>query len=305
VAEVDVRSAFQRDGFVIVPGFFELAEIGDAVAGLPSELPTPEEFHSDHDPERNRRFRDEFGGIVPFPAAATSLNLLSVHPRLIELARSLLDDDDLRTYAIELWGKYTGAADYEQPFHRDYLNHTILVPSADASPSQVEMFIYLSDVAEDLGPIALLPRQHASEAPALPNWYPAIDGERDAEHPDWVALDGRPDWYEHEVRATGPAGTVVAYRIDTFHRGTNLTRPGGHRFTIHTNLRKASADWINRRAWTDRANDGTRWTEFVAAASPEQLRLFGFPPPGHLYWTDATLAGLVQRYPGFDATAWR
>ena len=107
------------------------------------------------------------------------------------------------------------------------------------------------------------------------------------------------------MRAVGPAGTVVAYGIDTFHRGTNLTRPGGHRFTIHSNFRTASADWITRRAWTDRANDGTAWSDFVAAASPEQLRLFGFPPPGHAYWTDATLAGLAQRYPGFDPTPWR
>ena len=87
---------------------------------------------------------------------------------LIDLAAALLGDDDLRSYSIEFWAKYSGAADYDQPFHRDYLNHTVLVPSADAPPSQVEMFVYLSDVAEDLGPIALLPRRHARDVPALP-----------------------------------------------------------------------------------------------------------------------------------------
>jgi hypothetical protein len=167
------------------------------------------------------------------------------------------------------------------------------------------MFVYLSDVTEDLGPIALLAKRHAPHPPALPNWYPAVHGHRDEDHPDWVATHGRPGWYADEVRATGPAGTVVAYRADTFHRGTNLARDGGHRFTIHTSLRKASADWITRRAWTDQANRGTAWSRFVAAALPEQLRLFGFPPPGHAYWTDTTLAGVAQRYPGFDPGPWR
>ena len=73
----------------------------------------------------------------------------------------------------------------------------------------------------------------------------------------------------------------------------------------HTNFRKASADWITRRAWTDHANRGSAWSDVVAAASPQQLCLFGFPPPGHAYWTDATLKGLAQRYPGFDPAPWR
>jgi hypothetical protein len=40
-------------------------------------------------------------------------------------------------------------------------------------------------------------------------------------------------------------------------------------------------------------------------ATPRQLALFGFPPPGHPYWTEATLAGTAQRYPGLDMTPWR
>jgi hypothetical protein len=304
VEAADAQSTFERDGFVVLPGFLA-SVMGDAVDGLGSEFPTAEEFHSVPDSEQNRRFRDEFGGIAPFPLGTTSLNLLSVHPLLIGLARNLLEASDLRCYSVEFWAKYTGAANYEQAFHRDYLNHTILVPSADAPPSQVEMFVYLSDVTEDLGPIALLAKRHAPHPPALPNWYPAVHGHRDEDHPDWVATHGRPGWYADEIRATGPAGTVVAYRADTFHRGTNLARDGGHRFTIHTSLRKASADWITRRAWTDQANRGTAWSRFVAAALPEQLRLFGFPPPGHAYWTDTTLAGVAQRYPGFDPGPWR
>jgi hypothetical protein len=35
----------------------------------------------------------------------------------------------MRIYVRELRAKYSGAASYEQERHRDYLNHTLLVPS--------------------------------------------------------------------------------------------------------------------------------------------------------------------------------
>ena len=136
----EAKTNFNEQGFVILPGLLE-EDVATAAADLHVEFPTAEQFHADIDPDRNRRFRDEFGGITPFPTSSTALNLLSVHPVLIELAEELVDDNDLRSYSIEAWAKYTGAADYEQPFHRDYLNHTLLVPSADAPPTQVEMFV--------------------------------------------------------------------------------------------------------------------------------------------------------------------
>ncbi|MEM9132278.1 MAG: hypothetical protein AAGA59_15350 [Actinomycetota bacterium] len=70
------------------------------------------------------------------------------------------------------------------------------------------------------------------------------------------------------------------------------------------NFRRADAEWIGRRAWTDRANTD-RWHEFVTRASPRQLELFGFPPAGHPFWTDRTLDGLALRYPGIDTAPWR
>jgi hypothetical protein len=43
---------------------------------------------------------------------------------------------------------------------------------------------------------------------------------------------------------------------------------------------------------------------FVEHASPHQLVLFGWPPPGHPFWTVDTIAGLRQRYPGIDVATW-
>ncbi len=299
-----VSERWMRDGFLIVPGLLAGRDLAAGVDGLPSLFPTADEFHGDVDPGRNARFRDEFGGITNFPFASVDLSLLAVHPTLVDLAELLLGTAALRVYSIEAWAKYTGAADYSQHHHRDYLNHTVLVPSPGAPAEQVEIFVYLVDVPAGLGPPSFVPGAVAGDMAALPNWYPEADGVTDPDAPPgWVSGTGRPALYQAEASAAGPAGTVAAYRLDTFHRGTALTLARGARYTLHVNFRVAAADWIGRHSWPMQSG-GQEWTDFVVAASPRQLQLFGFPPPGHRWWTDEALAAMCVRYPGFDPAPW-
>jgi hypothetical protein len=269
-------------------------------------FPTPAEFHDDVDPHRNARYRSEFGGIHSFPFASVAWGLLAVHPALVGLAAELLDcpPEGLRVYSIEAWAKFTGAADYDQHHHRDYLNHTLAVPDPSGAPTNVEMFLYLSDVPTECGPPHLVPLDLTRGTPALPNWFPRIDGDApdDPARPGWVSQEGRPAWYEHEVAAAGPAGTVLAYRIETFHRGSAMTEPGRVRYTIHAAFRRAECDWIGRRSWVD-ASTQPGWAEWAASATPEQLALFGFPPQCHPFWTNETREDLGVRYPGVTVPA--
>jgi hypothetical protein len=166
------------------------------------------------------------------------------------------------------------------------------------------MFVYLVDVPLELGPPAYVPLRYTADLPAMPNYFPARDGLRDPEQPEWVSEEGHPDLYKHEVRAVGSAGTVVAYTNRTFHRGTQLRAPRGARYTLHVNFRPAASDWQARHSWV-RTSNSQAWHAFVEAASPEQLALFGWPAPGHPFWTEETLRGVCERYPGLDATPWR
>ncbi len=103
-------------------------ECDAARADLPRIYPTAEYFHGcPHDPASSRFRGDEFGGIIAFPFPSTALCRLVVHDRLVSLAESIFGTEDIRVYAAELWARYSGAADYEQEHHRDYLNHTPLV----------------------------------------------------------------------------------------------------------------------------------------------------------------------------------
>ncbi|OYW21600.1 MAG: hypothetical protein B7Z43_09995 [Sphingomonas sp. 12-62-6] len=62
---------------------------------------------------------------LPF-AASTAINLIGLHPRLIAYARAALGVEDVRLYQCDAWAKYTGDADYDQPFHCDFKNHNQL-----------------------------------------------------------------------------------------------------------------------------------------------------------------------------------
>ena len=194
VSAVEVGAAVRRwdeDGFVVLPGFLTTGEIAAAVAELPGVSPTADEFHDDVDPLRNARFRSEFGGIEPFPFGGVELSLLAVHTKLIGLAAALLRTTDLRLYSSEAWAKYTGAADYDQQVHRDFLNHTPVFPSDDVRFKQMELFLFLSDVDEAHGPPHYVPRSVSGRRSALPNWQPR---------------DDVPEMYAAQVSA---AGTVV------------------------------------------------------------------------------------------------
>ena len=297
----DAAQYWQTHGFVILPGLIPIGELAPATSELRLMFPSAEGFHARSDARYSRYLNDEFAGIDSFPFRSVQLSLLAVHPHLVRLAELLLADDDIRIYSAEAWAKYTGAANYDQALHRDYLNHTTLVPAAGPGYRQLEMFLYLVDVPEGLGPPHFVSRTRTAEVPIRPNWYPRAAG-ADGEG-GFVSSAGSPGLYDAEVSAAGPAGTVVAFQPGTLHRGTAMSVPGAARYTMHLGYRPASVEWAQRQAWANCSHDPA-WYQFVEHASPRQLELFGFPPPGHPFWTAETLSGMALRYPGLDLSAW-
>jgi hypothetical protein len=286
----DAAGLWREHGVVLLPSLLGPDDLAAAQQELASIYPTADEFHDDVDPERNARFRDDqFTGIDEFPWSGTELNLLAVHPKVLAVAEAILGTSDLRLYSAEAWAKYTGATDYDQPHHRDFLNHTVTVPTSDLRFRQCELFVYLSDVTEAHGPTHFVSQTQTAAVPLLPNW---------------LDRDAAPALYEAECSGAGPAGTIAAYSIDTFHRATNMTAPRGARYTLHVNFRPAAAEWHDRHAWAGRSYNPD-WSRFVARATPRQLELFGFPAPGHDFWTTETVDRLAERYTKLEVSPWR
>jgi hypothetical protein len=231
----------------------------------------------DGDPQGKQFRSSQFDGMRGFPFRdCPALNNLFVHPQMVSFAQAALADDDVRIYQAAVWGKWAGAVNYEQPLHQDG-NHSLLPPRMERGFWHLETFLYLSDVDEDCAPPRLVPRSKSA---------------------------GPPDeMYEHEVVATGKRGSLLAYRSDVWHRGSDFARPDASRFVLVEAFRPASADWFGYDAFARLGNSGV-FAEFVSGKGPDQLALFGIPRPGHPYWTAETVAAMCAKYPGLDVSAW-
>ncbi|MCR9259493.1 MAG: hypothetical protein NXH95_07205 [Pseudomonadaceae bacterium] len=221
---------------------------------------------------------------IPF-SGAHALNLIGVHPQLIKFARAALDTQDVHLYQCQAWAKFTGDADYDQPFHCDFINHTLTVPSEDAGLNSATIICYFTDVSEAHGPMHYVKR---TDSDPLGGATLTLSGGHELQ----TAL------MPFEQTSAAPAGSIFPYGIDVFHRGTNMSEPGGVRYAVMACYKKAGDESIGYHAWP--FHHMKPWNELFARATPEQLSCFGVQPPGHPFWTQATLEHAQQRYPDWD-----
>lgn len=302
---------WQEHGWVLVEELVPRAEIDAALEDLWRLYPRPEEFHGTTPDDRRDEFlhgadnrnvvsrhqpntegpafrAEQFLGrrLFPFPGSG-KLNRLAVHPNLVDFAERAMQSVDLRLYQMSLWAKYTGVADYEQPLHQDH-NHAPVPPRCEPGWWHMEGFLYLSDVDEGVAPTRAVSVRDSGGRIEFAS----------------VPPDAAPELYAAEVSAAGPKGSYLAYRPDVFHRGVNLTQPGGARFLYGLSFKLAGQDWIGYENAQPSSNT-PRFTRFVESCTPRELALFGVPLPGHPFWTAAGLDNMAQRYPGLDLTPWR
>lgn len=284
-----------EQGFTIVEGVVGEDEVAEAREGIWFHHPRPEEYFADPGAYPHLG-ASGFAGIVDeFPHGCWALDRLCFHPELIDAVERYLGTDDLSLYKVELWAKYAGATDYEQAHHRDYGNHTIVVPRADGFGRQVTTFTLLSDVTEADGPTMIVPLHHSAHLPMV------LDTETMAER---ITVLPKGMLTDVEVPVVGPAGTVLLYRTDVFHRASDFAEAGRSRLTLLLDYEARGPTWTGKVAWPNRANTPA-WHEFLARASVRERDLFGFPKPGDPYWNDQTVADVGARYPGMDMTPYR
>ncbi len=271
-------------GFSLMEGFLTPAELDAAQAALWLHFPSPEDYFAD--PGQFGSYRaSQFAGVEEFPYRSWDLNGLAVHADLIDAAERYLQTTELHLYKVELWAKYSGAVNYDQPLHRDYGSHSLVVPRREPRYQQLTTFIFLSDVTEVDGPTRIVPYDDGKDVPYTPLYVPF--GEL----------------AEAEVPCTGPAGSLLVYRTDILHRGSDFAGAGRARFSILVDFQVRGTTWGGKMAWPKQSPE--RWAKFIPQCSVRQRDLFGFPRPGDPYWDDTTLAGVENRYPGIDLTPYR
>ncbi len=281
----DFLDSVRTHGFAIMPGFLSADEVESAHDALFEIYPRPEQYFAD--PESYRHLvASQFSGLTNAPFQSRTLNRLAVHPDLVDAAERFCGTADLQVYKIELWAKYSGTVDYDQPHHRDYGNHNMVVPRADGRWPQFTSFILLSDVTEDDGPTQVVPRAVGDREPMTPA----------------MVEPGR--FVDDEVPVVGPAGTLFSYTTDVFHRGSAMTGHERSRFALLSDFSARGFPWMGKMAWPNSGNQRA-WVEMITHASVRERDLFGFPPPGHEYWNEQTVHDVGRRYKGMDMEPYR
>jgi hypothetical protein len=281
----DHLNELETRGFTLIPGFLDAGTLKAAQDALWRVYPHPDDYFAD--PSKYRKYEEsQFAGLVHFPYPTWDLNQLPITPDLIDAAERFLGTDDLEIYKVELWAKYAGAINYDQAHHRDYGNHTLTVPSLDGRHRQMTTFILLSDVTLEHGPTKIVPLEHTRDLPLVPDRMPMGD------------------YFDREVSITGPAGSLMIYRTDVLHRGSNITGQRHSRFAMLVDFQKRGWGWQGRMSWPDRANK-PEMNEALSRMSPRQRDLFNWPGPGSEYWNDQTLRDVALRYPNMDLSPYR
>ena len=290
-------ASWHRDGGVLIERFFTADEVKAVVADFEKVFVVPSGGGERLDEKRRgqlgRFSEQQFATFAPVPFdCSPALNLIGVHPALVSLAKELLRAEDVHLYQCQAWAKFTGAADYDQPFHCDFANHTLTVPAEDAADSCVTVLCYFTDVSETHGPAHYVARpDSATVADAA---FFGTDDELAQIQVDLSAM----------ARSTAsPAGSIFPYSIDVFHRGTNMTEANGRRYAVMACFKRAGDDAVAYHSW---ASDHHKpWANIFEHATPEQLACFGVQPPGDPFWTALTIERAQRRYPGWDLTPYR
>jgi len=279
IADANLAEVWER-GFTIVENFLDAETLAAAREEMWEIYPKPEDYFRAPGEHPEIR-RGQFAGLRVFPYKSWALNRLPVYPDLVDAAERFLRTRDLEIYKIELWAKYSGAVNYDQFHHRDFGNHSLVVPRADRNHTQMTTFMLLSDVTAEDAPTKLVPLQFTREVPLATR-----------------AMEFGAQ-FENEVAVTAPAGSLLIYKTDIFHRGSDFTGVNRSRFMMLVDFQQRGWRWQGKMSWPDRAGaPGMR--EALERMTPRERDLFGWPPPGSEYWNEQTLADVAARYPGMD-----
>ena len=285
----ELKEQWDTDGWCVVPGVIPPDQLAAAQDAVHRYFPTPAEMVELGGTEAGQ-WHTWDAPWPEFPFHSTRLNRLVLHDNVIDLAEAFLDTTELACYMGTVTAKYAHqSSGYNQLLHADYPNHMLVVPRHELGYQQVEFFVYLTDVTAEDGATRFVSWQKTKNIPVERHTLNYLD---------YAAL------YDDLSDAAAPAGSVVVYRPDVYHRSVDHTDETRYRIMIHVSFRHRDAGWGGYQAWPFRGFS-PELTKYVQQATPRQLALLGVPLPGHPYWNEATLAGVQARYPGLDMSAWR
>jgi len=140
-------------------------------------------------------------------------------------------------------------------------------------------------VTEEDGPTRIVPYEDGKDVPYTPLYMP------------FGSLA------DTEVACIGPAGSLLIYRTDILHRGSDMTGSGRSRFSILSDFQVRGTTWGGKMAWPKQSPE--RWARFIPQCGVRERDLFGFPAPVTPIGPRRPSPGVAARYPGIDLAPYR
>jgi len=218
--------------------------------------------------------------ISSFPNEEMELYKLTVDPESIAFAQKWLKTEHIHVRGQTLIARYPGhewggTGNDDTGVHIDNGNNTLLPQTNTAREfGQLGFWLHLEDVDEDQAPIRLIPNRYG---PDMSKCVPLVCR----------------------------AGTLMLKTNYTWHSASAYTRPSGQRFSCSFSYGRADHCWENAGDYTSHGTDTSVFQQFIGGLSAREREFWRFPPVGHSYYTEETLALLENQYPGWNSDEYR
>jgi len=248
--------------YVIIPNYLSEPQRAEMAAAI-RQIMKPWDEVKDEPPENRPNS-------YYFPYSEQCLNHAIIDREGIEFSKRWLETENIHYRPGLALVRYPGFKCHVMTAHIDNGNNSLLpATDADRRHSQLNFWFYLEDVDEDQAPTRML--DTADE-----------------------------DDLSKAVNFVGPGGSVCIFHNYTWHEASSYLRQDGQRYVWKFAYGRADHYWEGVAHYTD-VGRNEHFRDFIGSISAKDRELFRFPPAGHPYYTEQTLAALEEQYPGWNA----
>lgn len=303
---VEQQQAFDRDGYVIVPGLFDSGHIEAARQEI--ERLTYGKSFAEYLAEREGGAPQQsaLAGRSQFPTGSSVLDSFLESDNYLDCFAGCLGTNDMAYCNAHLFVRsgpddVRHAAEPHHGYHIDDNTCSFLPPHPDVKGNAyINSWVFLHDIEEDGAPLHVIPgSQHQ-----LKELMPQLVARGDAIRGGFRDIREIPE-FGKPVPALGKAGDTLLYSSYLVHGAVSFANKKKQRAVWTASLGRAE-----NQAWT-KFSHLYQWTErefsvpFWTRTTPRVRSLFGWPPPGHPYYTPETLELLAAWFPGMDLEPYR